>query len=487
MKRFSNYFDLSGGQQNRTTKYFKQNNECELVFNGVFTKIGGVEKRNGYTQLGAALGTGDPVRLLKGFNYGGSNERLIAVSDTDAYVWNGSAWSYHGLTLTDEVMDGATFLNQFFLVGLENTTRSYNGSAWSTTTNVTDAPQGKYVVPFQGRLYIAHCKVGSDYFRSSVYFSSVHSDAYAISWDESTDVASRAGHININTDNGEYINGIVEYGNRLLILKLSTVHRFYGDANGNTSLVTIPGAVGTSSHRSVVVHNQSGLAYWYHPKHGVQEYNGEGTRPVSIGIQEYVDGVSDPTAVVGWQEGYNIVWYVGTVTHPTDPDLSLTNGIFIYDTLTKRFSVGEVADTVHAACVWYNSSEIETFFGVSDGEVFEWDPSARSDDGTAITFNVRFTTWDDSPHMVKLYERQYIYADPQGSLAMRYRVIGKDGDGRWQPLIGLDKNITEVQVKPGEGEGRGIEFEFMEAEDDTRPLVEGITSFYDLVGAYEEE
>lgn len=96
----NHYFDLSGGQQNRTTKYFKANNESELVFNGRFSRLGGIQKRNGYTQLGSDIGTGTAILGVGPYNYGGSNERLAVASGTDVYLWNGSTYSAQSLSLS---------------------------------------------------------------------------------------------------------------------------------------------------------------------------------------------------------------------------------------------------------------------------------------------------------------------------------------------------------------------------------------------------
>lgn len=371
------------------------------------------------------------------------------------------------------------------MVDLENTTRSYNGSAWSTSTNVTNAPKAKYIQVHKARLYLAHVKIGSTYHRSRVYYSSIPTSG-AITWDVTEDTGN---YFEVRTDDGDYIYGISEHGNRLLVLKLNSVHRFYIDDSGNKSLIQIPDAVGTSSGRSVVYHKLNAYSYWYHPRYGVIQYDGGTTKPISLSIQDYVEGVTTPENVVGWVNGFEIIWYVGAVTHPTDTDLNLTNGIFIYDTITQRFSVGELADTVKCATEWFNDSDLETFIGLgNDDKIEHWDNLATSDDGESIEFRVRPSImWDESPHLVKNYEDGLIYSDPQGSMTVRYRIIGRDGYGRWSEVVGLKDLVEEIDFDTRNSNGRGVQYEFIEYSDDKTPLIEGITNRYAVAGAEEGE
>jgi len=49
--------DLSGGIQRKTTKFLQKENQVDLAVNADFSRIGGVQKIAGYSQLGSAITT----------------------------------------------------------------------------------------------------------------------------------------------------------------------------------------------------------------------------------------------------------------------------------------------------------------------------------------------------------------------------------------------------------------------------------------------
>jgi len=472
------YLDQSGGQQNRTTKYLQRDNEWALIYNGILDNVGGINKRNGYTILGAAMGSAGSILELAPFNYGGSTQRLIAYRD-DFYIWNGSTWAAQS-NIWSGVTDvhSETYLDEFFAVNLEKATTNYDpdGGGWTTTRNVTGAPKAKYIQSFQARLFLGHCKIGSTYHRSRIYYSTLPVSG-AITWDTTEGTGS---YIDVRTDDGDYIMGLSESGNRMLVFKLNSLHRLSIDSAGNQTLVQVPDAPGTSAQRSII--NIAGRTYYFNPTYGILEYDGASARPISLAVHDYIRGIQAPESVVAWSDGFVYWLYVGAVTHPNDSDLNLTKGIICYDTTTNTYTVGEVANVVTAADSWYNSNEVETFIGDNAGRVLEWDRSTKSDNGTDISLRARTKIyWDASPALVKLYEKALIYADPQGSLKVTYRVVNRQGYGDWQEMKGLDNLIEEINISPRYGEGRGIQFEFSESSSNKTPVIEGISLFYSIV------
>lgn len=47
--------DFSGGEQNKTTKFLKENNEVNKAVNAQFDRIGGVEKVKGMSKVGDTI------------------------------------------------------------------------------------------------------------------------------------------------------------------------------------------------------------------------------------------------------------------------------------------------------------------------------------------------------------------------------------------------------------------------------------------------
>ena len=108
-----------------------------------------------------------------------------------------------------------SFLEYCFFVGYDSTDSvflpvgSLTGVTFSTTTNVTNMPQAKYIKRYRNRLYVANCKISAALYPYRVYFASVALGGGSLTWTVATDF--------IEVDYSEQITGIGENWDRLVI------------------------------------------------------------------------------------------------------------------------------------------------------------------------------------------------------------------------------------------------------------------------------
>ena len=184
-------FDLSGGMVIATNPFLRANNELLRVINYVNYPIGSLTKRFGYTKIGSQITDNYKILGNYEFQYGTTPTRkhLVVVnggSVNDIYVWSGSAWTAQGQSLTEGSWGQmTTFLDYLFFVNYSDASRTYNGTDWSTTTNVTGAPKAQYIENYQTRVFMGYCNDGTAY-PSRVCYSSLPT-AGAITWDTTKD------------------------------------------------------------------------------------------------------------------------------------------------------------------------------------------------------------------------------------------------------------------------------------------------------------
>lgn len=170
---------LDGGMQHKVTKLLNQQNEQYIGKNvDLQYKLGGISKALGYSKKGNTINSGAAILGAGSLNTSGGGQNLIAFSGTDAYKFNSgtSAWDAQSRTYTAaQRFEVEKFLDMLFEVnGLTDVPESYNGTSWSTSTNVTDMPKAKYIKEYNSRLYLFHINIPiGGTFPSRVWYSNL--------------------------------------------------------------------------------------------------------------------------------------------------------------------------------------------------------------------------------------------------------------------------------------------------------------------------
>src|SRR4030042_1336725 len=190
----------------------------------------------------------------------------------------------------------------------------------------------------------------------------------------------------VNTDDNDVIPGLGENGDRLLVFKNDSLHRFDG-----TTLKQVKGVPGTTSGRSVV--NIRDYTLYFH-RTGIYRYDGVSSTLISRGIQEYIDGIvyTNYNAAVAWKVGEEVYrCFVGDISN-SDAGISLSNAYLDYDLATQTWSVGTYTVSIYSATSYIESQAQNTFLGTTASEVYQ--DNIGNDDGetTPIEWNME-TAW----------------------------------------------------------------------------------------------
>lgn len=155
---------LDGGMQTATTSFLRQKNQLVLGKNiNLRYKLGGIAKALGYEKLGNTINSGATILGSGVLNLSSGTDSIIAFSGTDAYKYNSgtSAWDAQSRSFTaSQDFFTASLLGYLFTVnGITDAPQSWDGTTWSTTTNVNDMPKAKFIIELGSRLYLFYINV----------------------------------------------------------------------------------------------------------------------------------------------------------------------------------------------------------------------------------------------------------------------------------------------------------------------------------------
>lgn len=484
-------FDFSGGIQQSVGRLLASKNEVDTIINGELEIIGPISKVRGDTQRGSDVNTNyDILGAMAGYKSDGTMKQIVVAdnaSNSDAYTYNPitDSWTAHNLSLTTGARaEFEYFLDGFFMVNFSDTTRWNDFTQWYTTTNVTSAPKGKYIKLYLSRIYIAYVSDGGSTFPSRVIYSDLPSGTpYTIAWNNSEN------YFDVDADDNDVIKGLGVNANRLLIFKENSLHRY--DTN---SRYKVPGAPGTTSHRSI--QNVLGTTLYLHTS-GIWLYDGETSKLVSRQIKDIIEGISTKNLAnaCAWSRGDHYYLYLGDISN-SKVSLDISNCLVDYDVAKNAYSVRSITKdplvffsyrddrsnvayndatlTYDNADISYNgliSSEERIYYGDTLGGVYQFD-SGNSFDGTAIPFIVETKDlYLNYPAIYKLFHKIHIFVNGRKGIQVQYKL----DDGNWKTLGKVTKTQTEL-LFPSGARGKRIKLRFSESGTGDRFILEG----YDL-------
>ena len=488
--------NLSGGMNTNVGEFQKNEDESDLIRNGQTNKIGWIQKRLGYaTQRGDDVNTGYKILGMHSFYPTSGLIRQYAVADgasnSDVYTYNPATndWTPHVQALTTaSKCEFTTFLDRFYRVNYTEATASNNGTAWSTTVNVTGAPLARYITPYLNRLYLGNCQVGATEYPSRVYFSSLPDPTTSlITWD----TTSTGNWFEVDPDDGDVVKGLGVNANRLLVFKENSLHRY--DTN---TRYQVPGCPGTVSQRTVK--NIQGFTLYLHSS-GVWAYDGASSILVSRSIQPYIDGMSSISLgeACAYVKGDHYYCFIGNVINSKE-DINEDNVLLDLDISKKAWTIHNLADIptifiefrddrsevqYDASDVTYNSADItydggisaesRTYIGTKDGQVWQF-LNGNSDGGTPIRFEIitREIYLENRDAIKNLY-KLFVYTRKGTSLIVQFKIDG----GEWKNLGPLNRETTELRFPPGT-RCRKVQLRFSEYTTAQQPTLEALSIYY---------
>lgn len=426
------------------------------------------------------------------------NQKFIVANDdttkTDMLVFDPGPGTFtpQGLNLTkDYKFEFATYLDGLFCVNYADATMFYNGTTWSTSTNVTNAPKSKYIIPYGDKLYLLNIDVSGTKHPSRVAMSSLPDpDAYTITWD----MGSTGNYFDIKPKDGDEIKGGAVNSNRLLIYKENSVWRY--DTN---TLVEISGLPGTNNHRSI--QTLMGWTIHFHQS-GIYGVNGSEYQKLSRDIQPIIDGVNSLSLdkLCSYVDGDNYCLYLGDISNTLE-NISIENCVVKLNMTSNIWTVETMQDvpTVFSqyrddrADLTYDDETIEydyydknydatmsakdyIFFGTEDGGVFKLNDEVN----TQNTYKIRSyaETWNHYPNGVHgLFQAHALkfYMDNATRVKLAYSI----DDEPWKPIIRYVSKPGYIYYQFKSGIiGNRIRFRISDNSTGERVKIYGIDVFY---------
>jgi hypothetical protein len=515
--------DLSGAIQRKTTNFLKAVNEIDLAINADFGRIGGVEKIKGYEQLGNTPTT-TSLLGIHGYNKADDTEKLIAVWDDAPYVYNSSTeeWDKASVTLTDSTKaEFRTFLNYAFMVNGVDSNYSYDGTTWSTSTNLSDSPKGYFIERYDVRLYLGKITIGSTSYFSRVWFSDLPKNN-AITWglETGSDLAQTEDSATITSagslfktrnikvgdpftitsgDNaGEYTVQSIDSETQITLTatlaNTAASSSFWVGGNwfdvetddGDTikcltknsdeliifkrntlhrysvrgqELRQVKGAVGTTAQRSVA--NIGDYTYYYHPS-GIYRYNGVSSSLISNAVEDFIEGVTDAnqTEVIAWVQNEKIVnFYLGDITLRDGKTIS--DCVVSFNTMSENWSARSYPFVFKAATTWLESNVPAVYVGDDASHIFKLDTGTSFDDSD-IPFELEtkpyFPAGED---VVVNFERVRVWIESGLDVQLLYKFY-------YKPTKNVRQWINDADWKPMRGSMRSGKSEWEFPQDDRR-------------------
>lgn len=366
--------DQSGGMISYAAPDLVDDNVSVQTINMHFDLLGDVQQRNGTTVLGAAVSPSNACQGVGQFITSNQNtNRLVAAFNGNNFAYDGATWTNigGGMSTTPGVRY-ASFLNLLFRVGGATTTATWNGSGNFGATNTANSPNGKYLMPYKQRMYIA----GDANFPNRLWFSTIASFNGAITWDTS---GSSTQYIDFAAAQAnDVITALGKISNLLIVWLDNAMYRF----NGTSTDAEIVVDIGTPSQESVA--QAKGALYFFNP---IGIFVTDGRYPIEISrpIYDWIFNISPSnySKVAGLGDADHYYCFVGDVTKD---GRTYSNVMLVYTISSKNWTVYSFANTFRAFTRYKDSTGAISYVGGDTVGNVQTMFSGNTDNGTNINW-----------------------------------------------------------------------------------------------------
>ncbi len=444
---YKTIYGFSGINRN-VSDFLPEETEYAEAQNLTTPKIGVLKKTGDYEIKGTQITSSQDI--LGGFCWtrpDGTDTHLVACdgeSNADIYVY-GDDWVAQGQSLTAASKVRFAYssaLDVLFAANYDDDTRQYNGSAWSTSTNLTDAPKAKYPIMFANRLWLFNCDVSDTEYPDRGYRSSLETSS--LTWDTTNDWRSF----------GDVINGVGKQGENLFVGCENSCHIL---TKGEEQYQITN--VGCISHEGIA--SYSSWVFWP-ARDGVYAFDGGTVQKISLPIQEYWDEINEAglASINASVLGHTLYISIGDVTVD---GRSLTNVVFAYDILQNNWNRLSLADTVKNLHTYITSSGKRLFMGNDDGEIFQLFASNTQNTATFPSFLETNWFYGSGMRFRDDFYQLWGYGDQLSGLNVSYKVDDKG----WEPIGELNGFQDVVKFK-----ARGYRIKFLLKEQSKNNMYE---------------
>lgn len=368
-------FNFGGGINRRASTFLTRPQEFMLGRNITLEQIGAMSKRRGYGNP-LTVQSSKEILGLHEFTISSSGVKyLLAISnnsgDTNAVLKYAtdplSSFSAHGDSdcsslLASAKYEFANFIDVCFIVGATSSTFqqifTINGvadGAYSSTQYLSGAPNARYIVQANDRIYLAHTSNN----QSELFWSDLptgNTGSWSLTW-------TSTNNTRVETNDGETITGLGENFNRVLVFKPSSINKWDAD---NEQMVKEKGKIGSTSHRSIKNIGQSTI--FYKAGNGFYDYRNDEPELISRRIDDFI-GVVPPGRDI--PAGADERYYYGILGNLTVGGRSYSNVMVEYDYLLSAWTVYD--NFGGSVIAKFGPTDKKSFYmgGSSDGTVYE--------------------------------------------------------------------------------------------------------------------
>lgn len=395
-------------------------------------KIGVLKKSFDYTIKGSQIASGyDVIGGTDFFRNDGTHDHFVAVDGAtiaDIYEYD-TDWSSFSQNLTAGYRVRFAYsptIDYLFAVNYADATRSYNGIAWSTSTNVTSAPRGKYIIGWGDRIYILNCSVSGTAYPSRAY----RSDAIetSVTWDTDEYIQFE-----------DTITGVSTIGETLFVACQNSTYIFtLSDEKFKVS------SVGCVSHESIVPHTRY---TFYAAVDGYYAFDGRDTVKVSAPIQQYWDQIpvanlDDIRAVA---KGDHVYVYIGDIAAPWDSNETLQNVMFDYNVLQNNWHRAKLGNDCTDLHTYTTTTGRDVFFGDDDGNVYAmFDDSGQQNSTNYTSFLETHWIYGSSAGVMDDFRELWGYGQYLSGLKVSYKTEERED---WKEIGELNQDSDLVKFK----------------------------------------
>lgn len=415
-------------------------------------RIGATTKDTGYSIVGSQINA-KPILGLYNFRQESGTEKMLATlndstgTDTELYYRTSGAWTEIPAAQTawgtykDMNVEMESFLGYCFFVGHNGTSflpvGSLTGTTFSTATNVTSMPQGKFVKRYNGQLYVANARTGGVNYPFRIYKSSFPT-AGAITWTVATDF--------LDVDYSEQITGFETAFGKLVAFTEYQAYFYDG------SSWTPQWAYGCSAHRTI---KKSGSYLFWGNFDGVWVSTGGQPQCISGEIEDfYRTGTPRNYFSEIVDEEYHI--YLGNVTVK---GVSYANLEAVFNIAKSIWYFRELHDVMTSYARYNNSGKIYLYMGTSLGQVMNKGKYTdatilKSDNGSDISSSFELAPFHlDSIDKFKKLDTLIAYSDRAMGLKLKARVVDSVNQVLmpYKPIGELTKFINTFDVSIDDG------------------------------------
>jgi hypothetical protein len=412
-------------------------------------KIGATTKDTGYELVANQPEANKPIRSLYHFRQVPGTEKMLATVDNAAsnktqlfYRANGagnwtavaaaeSAWNLAG-----QAVEMESFIGYCFFVGYGASgflpVGSLTGTTFSTATNVTDMPKAKYIVRYDGQLFVANCHYGGTYYPFRIVKSSYPS-AGAITWTPATDF--------LDVDYSDEITGLTTAWKKLIAFTEYKMWVYDGSTWND------PYEYGCSAHRTIKKHGA--YLIWCNTD-GVWVSTGGQPQNISGEIYSFFKA-ANPRNLFAEIVDEQYVLYLGNVTVD---GVSYANLVASFDIGKSIWYFRELYDTMTAFGKYNDAGKMRLYMGTSLGYIcnkgkYTDSTVLTSDRGNDINSSIELAPFHlDTIDKFKKLNAIVAYSDRPGGLHLKAKVL--DNAARvlspYMPIGELTKYINSFDV-----------------------------------------